>query len=385
MAVDADDFLDLVYDAAADADLWPALVERFARMIGGSSAAFRSYDMLTEIGTVVAFGQDPVLLDRGFRAFTERNPIKSSPEKVRREAHLRESGLLTYKPGLTPNSEWLPQADFVRTEYYNELYKKLDIHSDVSVGLAMNGTEWTGIDVYRSESQGLFTANELAIGAQAVPHLARALKLGRKLTERRGAGDGFAEIFDKSCYGLFLLTRTGHVRNVNLAGRHMMAYGGGVRMVGGRLASPDQSGTQRLQALIERAAANDSEQRSGGSMALPRPGLVRPLSVIVSPLSAEHASFVLEGPAVMVCITDTDAGVTLPEHHLRELFELTASESRVAIALFEGLEPKGIAEKLGVSIATVRTHLSRVFDKTRTSGQIEFTRLITRTLGAGFL
>lgn len=60
------------------------------------------------------------------------------------------------------NIDWLPQEDFVRSAYYNEIYKKFDIYSNVSIGLSMEGKIWTGLDVYRSAANGAFTSDELA-------------------------------------------------------------------------------------------------------------------------------------------------------------------------------------------------------------------------------
>lgn len=48
---------------------------------------------------------------------------------------------------------------------------------------------------------------------------------------------------------------------------------------------------------------------------------------------------------------------------------LTPSELRVALALLGGKTPGAIAPGQGVSLATVRTHLSRLYHKTDTGGQ----------------
>jgi DNA-binding NarL/FixJ family response regulator len=54
----------------------------------------------------------------------------------------------------------------------------------------------------------------------------------------------------------------------------------------------------------------------------------------------------------------------------------------VAIALFEGLDPKGASDHLSLSLATVRTHLAHIFEKMGTANQAELARLMMRTLGA---
>ena len=54
-----------------------------------------------------------------------------------------------------------------------------------------------------------------------------------------------------------------------------------------------------------------------------------------------------------------------------KLFKLTGAELRVLLGLVGGATPAQIAERYGISIATVKTHLARLFEKTGTSRQSE--------------
>lgn len=73
----------------------------------------------------------------------------------------------------------------------------------------------------------------------------------------------------------------------------------------------------------------------------------------------------------------THAGLPI-ELRLRRRFRLSKAEARVAKLLAEGLAPRVIAEKLNVSIHTVRSQLQSIFQKTETSRQAELTSLILR-------
>jgi DNA-binding CsgD family transcriptional regulator len=121
-------------------------------------------------------------------------------------------------------------------------------------------------------------------------------------------------------------------------------------------------------------------------MMLPTPARRRPLALVAYPLQADRDDLFPKASAVAVCVTDLDAYVSLPEKELRDLFGLTPAEARVALALTEGLDPAGVAERLGVSMPTVRTHLTRIFDKTETAGQATLNGLLARigaTMGSG--
>ena len=376
-AVSHDGILDLVYKTSVDPSVWPDLLDRLARAMGGHSAALRSYDVVSEVGSVTASRLDSAALDRQFRTYAARNPLKSSVEVL----HERLRTSRGYLPGTMMDIEWLPKDEFVRTEYYRDVYQPLDIHSDISIGFDSKNLHWTGVDVYRSRSQGAFTDDELELCAFLHPHMVRAWMLGRRVTEAQRLSNGLSDFAQRSPHGLFILDRAGALHHANPAGEALLASARGLKATGGRLAGATQDATQRLRALIA-AAATAGEARAGGSMALPQPDGLRPLSVIVAPLRAEHAQPLLDGPAVMVCVTDLDAQVRLPEQHLRELFNLTPAEARVAVTLFEGFEPKLAAEQLEISVWTLRNHLAQIFAKTGTASQIELARLMMRTLGA---
>jgi DNA-binding CsgD family transcriptional regulator len=66
------------------------------------------------------------------------------------------------------------------------------------------------------------------------------------------------------------------------------------------------------------------------------------------------------------------------ELRLRRRFRLSKAEARVATLLADGLAPRMIADRLNVSIHTVRSQLQAIFNKTDTSRQAELTSLILK-------
>ncbi|MBX3482364.1 helix-turn-helix transcriptional regulator, partial [Phenylobacterium sp.] len=79
---------------------------------------------------------------------------------------------------------------------------------------------------------------------------------------------------------------------------------------------------------------------------------------------------------VLVCVTDLEAPSRLSERRLREIFDLSPAEARVAAALSQGDTPREAAGRLGVSFYTVRGHLARIFEKTGVGRQAELARLL---------
>ena len=78
-------------------------------------------------------------------------------------------------------------------------------------------------------------------------------------------------------------------------------------------------------------------------------------------------------------VAQPSSSAALPiELRLRRRFRLSKAEARVATLLSDGLAPRMIADRLNVSIHTVRSQLQAIFNKTDTSRQAELTSLILR-------
>jgi DNA-binding CsgD family transcriptional regulator len=105
-----------------------------------------------------------------------------------------------------------------------------------------------------------------------------------------------------------------------------------------------------------------------------------PISLTVAPLT-ETASPYLRGRTVLVCATDLEAGVNVPEKRLREMFGLTPAETRLALTLLEGVTLREAAARFETSQHTTRTQLAGIFEKTGTNRQTDLVRLLMRLDG----
>lgn len=121
------------------------------------------------------------------------------------------------------------------------------------------------------------------------------------------------------------------------------------------------------------------------------------------PLSRWHAQVCVSGEMVLPLETDTGVPtqVTLramPGHDgstvggllmatiervqltrtdaMRRRFRFTRTQARLAEMLCEGMRPTHAAEKLGVKISTVRTHVGQMYEKTGTHSQAQLVALL---------
>lgn len=85
-----------------------------------------------------------------------------------------------------------------------------------------------------------------------------------------------------------------------------------------------------------------------------------------------------DGPHSVLFLIDLDATPLPGTSCLEQIFGLTPAEARLTLLLVGGKTLVEIAQKLHVSIATVRTQLKAVFEKTRTHRQAELVVLVSR-------
>jgi len=371
--IDQSEFLDLVYGAAVDPDLWTTVMERYADAIGGEKGWLSLLNLIDGSGGGMIARIDPIEMDRYIAHFSDRNPLHRVDDPAR--------FLKGWRPRILTDEDWMPKADLMATEYYNDFLKPQNIHSCVMVRLAMRGANGAAINITRSAARGQFGRAELEIAESLHPHLIRAFELGQKLAVSQAVSSGFATVFDESVHGLFLLDADGAVRHLNRAAEALVSERKGLRTSGGRLMALEAGAARSLQALIGRAGSREADTRTGGSMTLAVATSAVPLSVTVAPIRLPALALMGDGPSVIVCVTDTEAGVRLPEQKLRDIFGLTPAEARLALALFEGANLGEAAEGLRISRFTAQNHLARIFEKTGTNRQAVLIKLMMQAVG----
>jgi len=97
--------------------------------------------------------------------------------------------------------------------------------------------------------------------------------------------------------------------------------------------------------------------------------------IVASPMPA-HAP--TGGECFVIQAIDSDGPSRVAAVLLGELCGLTPAEAQIARLVADGLSPKVIANRLGISLATVKTHLHRGFRKTGTRGQSDLVRRVAR-------
>jgi DNA-binding CsgD family transcriptional regulator len=185
------------------------------------------------------------------------------------------------------------------------------------------------------------------------------------MTPDRAGREGAAVALDRIRIGTVLLGAEGEVLLCNRMAQAVLDENDGLGLAGGRLVPSSRAAARELARLLQQ------EPGQGGAFQIPREAPRRPLSLLVTPLAADSSS-----ASYVVFIGDPDRSVDTGARVLTRLYDLTPRESRIAGLLVQGRSLDEAAGELGITVATARSHLKRVFQKTQTRGQSDLVRLL---------
>ena len=360
----------LIYDVALDRTRWPPLLKYLANLFNAHFAdSFeRTWDYSRYGG--VAVGLD----DRDYNeqllgnwatrnVWAKRRPVKRAGDIV-------------------ATRDIMSAADFMRTEMYNEYLAPRDLHEGLRLDIWVDDIGIEDLSIIRPWSAGAYTVAERSAAALLLPHLQRSSAVSRRLHRHDNIASASLAALEHLEVGVVLMDPDGRVVHQNHVASSLLSQADGLALDRARLVAAAPGLTGKLQAMIAAASGTPAMAGRSDALSLPRPSGLAPLSLIVTPIRREMELYASELPgtaAVMLCISDPQAGSDRRLSDLSALFKLTPAEAAVAADLLAGLEVRDIAERRGRSIHTVRTQLVRLMDKTDTRRQAE---LVSR-LAAG--
>lgn len=182
-----------------------------------------------------------------------------------------------------------------------------------------------------------------------------------------------AEALDWLEYELLLVDAGGRVHFVSAKARERLRSRQ-LCIQSGQLRAQTISETVNLHRLIASWARID---QSAGACELAAYSRVGELLLQFAPLSAQPPiGIAVHGRLVAVFIVDPNGAADPSPEQLRAQFGLTAAEAAFACVIVRGDGVKECARMVGISEATARTHLHRIFEKTGTKRQAQLVRVI---------
>jgi DNA-binding NarL/FixJ family response regulator len=176
--------------------------------------------------------------------------------------------------------------------------------------------------------------------------------------------------FDRFLVGVTVVDETGTVKLMNKEAERILAEDDGLSVVLGKLRGSVPKLNNKLQEGISRAF---QEEFLDEMVSFPRLSGGRPYLVLIP---GQRFSPDEQPDAIVLLLIDTDQRTKVSGDTLVRLYNLTPSETRVALMLIDGKRLEQISEELDVAQTTVVFHLKNLFRKTETNRQADLIRVL---------
>jgi DNA-binding CsgD family transcriptional regulator/PAS domain-containing protein len=365
-----DDMIAAVYDAAAR--LVPASrpLELLAKLTDSDKAFAAWFDLERRIGAITAsFNVEPHFIDTYGEIYGSENPW------LARASYFQAEGLVWR------GSEIIQPAQLKETQFFRLFCYGQSIENTAHLVIRVSGAELLHVMLTRRHPSEDYEDDALDICRLYAQHARHAQRIGEALADRDFLKSGFDLAVDDLGVGIAIIRASGAILYANAAFEATMARQDGPRQSGPQHSRlpPLAMGRQTLERRLPRAVADALAKKpvpASCVLHLSADDEKRPVAVRFHPITLRCDLRKQSQEGYVLLFKSADGGAQLDEQALRAGYWLTASEARVCAALVRGENVFGLAQNLGISPQTARTHLKRIFDKTRTTRQPELLQVL---------
>ncbi|WP_372575183.1 helix-turn-helix transcriptional regulator [Ruegeria jejuensis] len=369
-----------IYDAVADASLWPDLLQDIANQVDAvgcivfewqrrelerklAVTVASSYYTLTDLGKYIA------------RFFEEE-----SRDQDLFEAHSLQSDQIE----LVQDDVLAPTIEDLRALSNVSTLEKLGIRHRAAGLLNKDNPSQFRFSVQLDASRGRLSADELGFMQIVLPHVAKAFHLGRPTSQLALEHRSLLAAMDRLIIGVCILDSKGNVVVENEEFRRQRSSY--------RVFYTDASGTLRLykpgwEQRFEMLKSDVSNHGKFG--ARPRKEAIAAeedvfLCIEVVPLHRSHEIGSKSFDGFIVYSSDTSQPIKCQTGLLQSAFGLSNTEISLAEAIAQGLTNRQIAERRERSVATINAQVKSILSKTNCATRTQFVRLMMG-FGADYL
>ena len=345
--------VEAVYGAALHPPTWGAALQSIA-------------DCFDDIGALLVYSRDDGRW--GTFASTSLEPLAAEymrdwADRDTRAIRAQERGYFLTRDVIT-DRDVLSEAEMDRDPLYTELLPRYGLRYFAGANVAPQPGVQVALAVQRSAIRKPYTESELVEVGRLARHVETALRLSMAMAESDVLASGLSEALNNAGIGVLALDRLGRVTFANTMARQLID------------AESMEAVRQEVMRLVRESGAEPG--KGGGPSLINRSAHDRPLVLRLLPFKASRQDEPFNSAEMLSLIYDPAAGGNIDATLLRDLFEMTLGEARVAALIGAGQSVQQAAGRLGLKEQSVRTVLKRVFMKTQVSRQAELTMLLQR-------
>jgi DNA-binding CsgD family transcriptional regulator/GAF domain-containing protein len=269
-------------------------------------------------------------------------------------------------------------------DFYRDYLQPLDLRHVLVANMRTPTGMHCALFACRNHASRDFDAAEIALIRLLLPHLQQAVDLHSAVEQLDSERQLYAATIDRLMVGTAILDDNGTMMRCNRAAQRLFDSRDGLECRHDKLCAFTSQQNRRVQQAIQAVL----KQRQRGLddievLTLTRPSGEMPLNLLLRPIPMSYqARHGARRPAVAVFIRDPSDSPQASRNLLRSLFQLTPTETEVAMLVMDGQTLDETALALGVSRNTVRAHLRGVFAKTGATRQAQLVKTLLNSVAS---
>ncbi len=354
-----------IYDCTLNPNAWNAILPRIGAFVGGSAGGLFAHDSSRRsLSIVYEFGTDADYRRLYVEKYLTLDPMAGT-------YFVLDIG------EVFSTSTVMSHPEFLQTRFYNELIRPRGWIDNICVYLDKAPEGHAGFALFRNEREGLADEPARERMRLLVPHLRRAVLIGKLIEFKTAQAATFADALDGLSAGMLFVDSSSRITHANAAGRAMVADGNVLRASLGRLLANDPDVSRALRDVFLAAATGDAAIGNRG-VAVPlvaRDGERYVAHVLPLSSGARSGAGVSYAAAAALFVQKAALATHSPPEVIAKTYRLTPMEVRVLLAIVEVGGAPQVAETLGIGEGTVKTHLKRLYQKTGARRQADLVKL----------
>ncbi|HEY7458871.1 MAG TPA: helix-turn-helix transcriptional regulator, partial [Xanthobacteraceae bacterium] len=355
-----------IYDVVLDPSLWRSALRDIAKFVGGSASALYSKNARSVTG---ASHYNWGLQQRYLQSYWEKY-IKYDPTTV---------GQLVFNvEDVYSAVDFITFEELFESRFYKEWIRPQGLIDHVGATLDKTATSVAACVVFRGEQEGPVDDQARMRMRLLVPHIRRAVLIGNVIDLRKSEASSFATLFDSLADGVILVDAHARIGFANVPAQTIIAEGEILRDAGGRLSAVDTAADKALRNIFAATPGGDTEVGAEG-VAIPLSSANdEQWTAHVLPLTSgdRRREGVEHGATAAVFVRKVQLESPSLMKMLATRYKLTPAELRVLQGVIDVGGVPAIADALGISPTTVRTHMKSLFEKTGVRRQADLVKLI---------
>ncbi len=361
-----------IYDAVADSSLWPDVLQGFAEQIDAVGCIVFEWDFDSLERKLTA----PIASSYYDTDVLETYVEKCAADEAKSQDIFEAHSLAQDEIDLIEDDVLAPSIEELRQMPNVQVLQKFGILHRAAGLLNKDNTAVSRFSVQLADTRGRLTGDERVHMAAILPHIAKALALGRPATQLASLHHSMLAAMDRLTIGVCILDAKGRVvMKNNEFSRQQDAHRVFFESANGILQMSKPDDQKRFAALKEHALNH------GQYGARPRKEAISTaddsfLCIEVSPLNKSHeiGSKVFGG--FILYSTDTNLPFSCTTRPIQQAYGLTEAELALVDMISTGLTNAQIAERRDRSVATINAQVKSILTKANCSTRTQFVRLM---------